>query len=296
MNINQYEIESLKTQNREVNNIGVDKIKIFNWKVSGVQGTFRHLHKKLLKINAVYQRDALTSKVCDIARDWSWVGCGAIVVTYRDGTFWVVDGQHRVLAAQSRSDIAELPCLVFELSDIPGEAKAFLDLNTGRKAVTAIVKQKAQVVAGDETAIFVQQEIDRLGLRVSTTTSPNSIKAVAWCTKRAREDRDSFSLVLGLAAELSRKDSAPVRERLLDGLLFIHNRVDGGILDKRLNKRLKEKGADALFAAANKASAFYGNGGAKVWGEGIVAELNRGLVHKFQVNPAGPFNHIESPP
>ena len=275
----------VNTRKMEVNLMGADKIQRYNWKTSINQvGEFQSIHKDMLFVNKEYQRDALNDKVVAIARGWSWVACGAIIVTYRDGSIWVIDGQHRVLAAKNRSDISYLPCMVFQLDGLKGEAQGFLDLNTGRKPVSAVGKQKALVTAGDEVAIFVQNEIDRIGLRIAATTkSAGQIQSIAWCTKRAREDRVAFSLVLSLAAEISQQDNIPVRERLLDGLWFLHNRMEGGLANKRLLQKIKEKGGECLINSANKASAYYGSGGAKVWGEGMLAELNKGLVHKFEL-------------
>lgn len=262
---------------------GVDKIKFYNWKVSGRPGELKMIAKHALQINEVYQRSATLSKVLSLAKDWSWVGCGAIVVAHRKGSYWVIDGQHRVLAALRRSDIFDMPCIVFELSDIQEEAQGFLDLNTNRKAVSTYAKHKALVAAGDEVAIFVQHEIDRLGLRPAMDTkTPGTIQCFGWCMKRASENRATFSRVLELTTEISNADNVAIRERLLDGLIYIHNNLPGGLSDKRLLERIKAKGATALFNAANKASAFYGKGGAKVWADGILQEINKGLSKRFE--------------
>jgi len=46
------------------------------------------------------------------------------VVALRDDNKWfVVDGQHRKLAADQRSDIRELPCLVFETNEAGGRRR-----------------------------------------------------------------------------------------------------------------------------------------------------------------------------
>lgn len=286
MNANTQTVLQMNTRNTEVDFNGNDKIKRYNWKTSVTQvGEFQSIHKDMLCVNEEYQRDAINTKVLSIAKNWSWIACGAIVVTYRNGTIWVIDGQHRVLAAKSRSDITYLPCMVFQLDGLKEEAQGFLDLNTGRKPVSALDKQKALVAACDDVAIFVQREINRIGLKLAKTTrSVGQIQSIAWCTKRAREDREAFILVLSIAAEISRQDNVPVRERLLDGLWFLHKRMEGGLTNKRLLKKIKEKGGECLFNSANKAAAYYGAGGAKVWAEGMLAELNKGLVHKFELD------------
>jgi hypothetical protein len=264
---------------------GVDKVARYGWVTKDGPGELRMLHKEVLQVHPAYQRDVLPEKVRAITAEWSWLSLGALVVGERGGEYWVIDGQHRMLAAKRRSDIANLPCVVFKTADVKTEAQGFLDLNTGRKPVTAIAKQKAMVAAGDEVAAYVQRQLEELSLEMKTSThSPGQIKCIAWCTRRAAESADVFRLVLTFAAELSQKDQMPVSERLLEGLWILNAKCGEGLADKRLTRRLREKGARMLLDAANRASAYYASGGGKVWAQGMLAELNKGLKHKFTID------------
>jgi hypothetical protein len=75
-----------------------------------------------------------------------------------------------------------------------------------------------------------------------------------------------------------------VAERLLEGLWILHARCGEGLADKRLTKRLREKGARALLDGANRAAAYYASGGGKVWAQGMLSELNKGLHRKFTMD------------
>lgn len=261
---------------------GVDKTARYGWMTKDEPGELKMLHKDVLQIHPAYQRDVLTEKVKAITAAWSWLSLGAIVVGERGGEFWVIDGQHRALAAKRRSDITHLPCVVFKTFDVKTEARGFLDLNTGRKPVTAVAKQKAMVAAGDEIAAYVQQQCEALGLEIKPSThAAGHLKCVAWCTRRAAEDKDVFRLVLAMGAELSAQDQMPVAERLLEGLWQLNAKCGDGLADKRLAKRLREKGARTLLDAANRAAAYYVSGGGKVWAQGMLAELNKGMHRKF---------------
>lgn len=66
----------------------------------------------------------------------------------------------------------------------------------------------------------------------------------------------------------------------LDGLWILNSRCGDGLADPRLVKRLREKGGRALQDAANKASAYYASGGAKIWAQGMLAEMNKGLQER----------------
>lgn len=276
MYMNQIEISTLDTCQ------GIEKTKRYGWITKDEPGTLQMLNKSVLMVHPAYQRDLIERKALDIAAAWSWVGCGALVVGRRCGELWVIDGQHRLMAAKRRSDITLLPCLVFDTEDIKQEARGFIDLNTGRKPINAFARQKALLSAGDEVAAFVQKTCDALNLTMKRNPSKaGDLRAVAWCVKRASENANAFVQVLTLAHELSQADGMPIPERLLDGLWLLNQRVEGGLENRRMNKRLREKGARTLLDAANRAAVFYVAGGGLVWAKGILAELNKGLQNKF---------------
>lgn len=259
---------------------GIDKTKRYGWVTKDATGTLKNLHKDVLQIHPAYQRDVIPNKVKEITANWSWVGAGAIVVGERGGEFWVIDGQHRVMAAKRRSDITHLPCVVFQTEGVKQEAIAFLDLNTGRKPVSSIGKFKAMIAAGDEAACTVHKTLEALGVTPkSTANKGRELKSVAWAVRKAAEDANAFALVMRIAADLS--SDMPIQERLLDGLWYINERMPGGIADKRFNDRLRAVGARKLIDAANKAAAYFVRGGAAVWATGMLDELNKGLRTKF---------------
>lgn len=270
----------------ETTHMGVDKIAFYKWAQPETEGEYRRINKRLLKINRdVYQRDGYETKVLELARNWSWIACGVLIVASRNGTLWVVDGQHRKLAADRRSDIQELPCLVFQVSEVKEEARAFLAANTNRRAMCALDKFRAALVAGDETARKVQDALDAAGLRLATASKEaRDFKSVAMAQKIAASDYDGLIAVLQLCGELAVAESSPVHARLLSGLYYIHCRIDGGVENSRLRKRVKQIGANALVAAANKAAAYYGRSGSKVCADGMIQAINHGLHGKFALS------------
>lgn len=271
---------------------GVDKVKRYGWTIKHESGELRYLAKEILKIHPDYQRDATIQKVTEITAKWSWISCGAIVVGYRDGDYWVLDGQHRVLAAKRRSDIIELPCVIYKTQDIKQEAAAFLELNTGRKPVAAIAKFKAMVVAGDEDALIVNDALNKLGLIMKPCAKkPNEIKCIGWALKKAKENKLEFFNVLTVAKHIS--PDTCIQEKLLSGLWYLNRRIDGGLLNKKLLERLIKIGAEKLTQAAAKASAYFGMGGEKIWGTGMLEEINKGLRVRFVITENANHNDMD---
>lgn len=255
------------------------KIEKYGWVVKDAPGELVSLHKSILKVSPEYQRRSMSQRVLAISASWSWIALGAISVGRRESEFWVIDGQHRVLAALQRSDISNLPCIVFATDSIQQEAQGFLDANTGRKSVSTIDKFRAALVAGDATAKYVDSVLSEFGITPKgSANKPLEIKSLGWAMQRAKDDRDAFRVVVELAAELCQ--DCMLNEKLLDGLFYIHSYYPTKLENKRLRDRLKKVGALRLIDATTRASAYYSRGGAKVWADGIISEVNKGLHYK----------------
>jgi len=262
----------------------VDKVARYRWKLSNSPGRLQLIDKNELTLGAAYQRHAVAERVLKIAANWDWIACGAITVGFREGVHHVMDGQHRVLASRKRSDISDLPCLIFPTEDIAEEARGFLANNTMNKPVGTLDKHKAMLVAQDERALKLQALFDHLGIIPGKSQTVHHFAAVGWAYSKAAEDFEGLTLVLTLAAELSAANGLPIAEKLTAGLYWMHKAHDeGGLTDRRLVQRLRQLGAQTLLDGAARASAFYAAGGARVWAGGMLEALNKGLRRKFEM-------------
>jgi hypothetical protein len=271
--------------NEMVNNNKITKVDRYKWIVQDQPGRLGFLNKHLLKVSPDYQRNAIETKVAAIRGAWSWIACGVIIVGERNGEYWVIDGQHRVKAAASRSDIQSLPCVIFKTAEMSEEARGFLNANTQRKPITSLDKFRASLAAEDEVALYVNSVLERLGIEPSGNASrPRTLKALSWAFNRAAEDREAFERVLTLNAQMCADH--PVNERTLDGFWYLAKNTDVETFTKRIAPRAKSLGITKLLEAAIRASAYFARGGAKVWGEGMLGELNKGLRHKISLNGA----------
>lgn len=272
-----------KETNLEVNAFGEDKVSRYGWTIASGEGDYRKINKRLLRVNKeVYQREETKSKVLELAKSWSWISCGTITVARRGGVYWVVDGNHRKLAADRRSDISDLPCMVFEVGNVKDEARAFLATNANRKPITALARFKALLAADDITAKLVDDAVRDCGLRFATASKEaGDFKAVSWALETAARDPDGFVVILQAAAELAVAAEAPLHHQVVKGLQYLHANIDGGLEDGRLRKRLRQVGFGALLKGALSAAEYYAKGGAKVYADGMLQALNKGLRTRF---------------
>ncbi len=271
---------------------GVDKIQRYKWTIKDTPGKHVTLAKTLLVVDPSYQRDAETAagnaKSLSMAQKWSWIACGAISVAKRadDDKFYVVDGQHRVLAARKRSDITHLPCMVFESEGALQEAEGFLRVNTMRNTLGAVDKYRAQLKTQDPIILFVDSLVQQAGRKVSKSSGPNTIACVSGLVRLAKTYRHELQHIWPTVVQLCKGEV--LSEQLVTALTQIESQLPAGqsLTDNLLRKRLNRVGYKALIESGRKASAYFGNTGHKPWVMGIVDALNKGCQIRIALKDA----------
>lgn len=269
-----------------VHHNSMSKIDRYGWIVHDTPGVFLEIDKHDLNVDKTYQRDQNEAKVKAIASAWSWVSCAAIVVADRSGLFFVMDGQHRVLAARRRSDITTLPCLVFSVEQSADEAKGFLRINKGRRPLTSIETFKAECSVGNTDAIEAQRIMTASGRYASQKDGPNTVRCIAMLTKIIREQPGSAETIYDITNAICH--GRTLNNRVLAGIATIVRRMKGESKDLvRLRRRLVDVGYDEIDLSISKACSFFARGGDKVFAEGILQAANKGLRNRFEVEGLG---------
>jgi hypothetical protein len=159
-----------------------------------------------LLIEPAYQRAADSrqsqSLIGKIAAEWDWRLCQPLMVSRRDDALWVIDGQHRLLAARARGDLPHLPCSVASYENAAQEAEVFVRANQGRKALTVLDLFRASCASGDGWANEAAELIADAGLTVSTHTNTAHLAPGALINVR------------GVIDALKRHGDKPVRSAL----------------------------------------------------------------------------------
>ena len=256
--------------------IAATKIERQKWVIKDEPGEFAWINKADLNVDHTYQRDEAVAKVLDMAREWSWISCGAISVSLReDGSWWVMDGQHRVLAAHRRSDITELPCMVFEPGTIQREAQGFLDQQTKRKPVSMTDKYRAMLVTEDPTALKVKTYVEASGRRVTRDSNANTIVCVSTLMSCINTDERAFARIWPLVIELC--EGASVHGKLVAALHYIEHKIMPDSISRQpWRGRLQAAGLTKILNSMQAAGALYGGSGVRVGARGIVTLINRG--------------------
>lgn len=257
-----------------------DKRKVYRWRDDvGTRGELRYVDKALLYVDHAYQRPAREGKVMELARSWWWMACGVIVVVQRrDGRLVVVDGQHRVLAAMKRSDVKDLPCIVFQSDEVEEEAQAFLDCNANRKPVTSVDKFRAKTMAGDRVAQLVETLVHKSGRSVSSASSASTVSCIGNLQKCANANWEALERIWPMILELCSGEG--IHSHLVEALHYIECSLDASgesISMDPWRDRFAKAGYQELLRSARNSAALRGSGNSKSWALGMASVVNRGM-------------------
>jgi hypothetical protein len=254
------------------------------WSIVDRPGKFMQLPKSSLGIDPDYQREDISeTRINDIARAWSWAALGALSVASRPGGgYWVFDGQHRFLAAQKRSDITMLPCMVYQMADIKQEAASFVRANTVRGAVKIGDRHKAALLAEDPVALAAEALVGSCGYRFDRDEADRVVSCVGSVIAAIRVDAKVADAALRACAALA--DGKHVGSVVFNGLLYVERymsrRKRGSLLDEDYLDRLRKIELAALHSWMRAAERRVGKGGQKVWGEAAIDLLDKGRRRK----------------
>jgi len=255
---------------------GLDRVTRYNLEVRNAPGTFLMLDKAELEVDSAYQRNKINQRRVDtLTRTWDWIACGCLVVALRDDNKWfVVDGQHRKLAADQRSDIRELPCLVFETANRREEAQSFLAINQGRVGVGSLDRYRAQLLSGDKTAYAVEAMLKSTGHRAGDKPSARTVSCVQCLYNLASEDRARFERLWPLLAELH--PDGPMTDAVIRGLWTVDKWLgERSVTEPPYREKLLVIGGNGLNHEIRREMAVIGQGGSRVCACAIAKYLNK---------------------
>ena len=255
---------------------GLDKVTRYNVTVRNAPGEFLMIPKQDLEVDSAYQRNRINQRRVDnLCRCWDWIACGCLVVALRgDNKWFVMDGQHRKLAADLREDIHELPCLVFETASRREEAVSFLAINQGRVGVGSLDRYRAQLISGDKTAFAVEVLLKSTGHRAGETASARTVSCVQCLYNLAKEDRARFERLWPLLAELH--PDGPMTDMGIKGLWTVDKWLgERSVTESPYREKLLGIGGKGLQHEIRREMAVIGQGGSRVAACAVAKYLNK---------------------
>lgn len=130
-----------------------------------------------LYVPTEYQRStksrASANNISYISSHFNWADCGLIVCPLADSEppqYAVIDGQHRLRAAEQNGGIDELPCVVIEERGLSSQARNFVVINSKRVKLNPLQEYHAAVVAGEPDAVALDAILKKCGVAIAAHT------------------------------------------------------------------------------------------------------------------------------
>lgn len=245
-------------------------------------GEFMKIDKSMLSVDPSYQRPTAVYAAKRIARKFSWAAFGVLLVARRpDGTLFVYDGGHRLLAANMIDDINQLPCMVYDMAEVRQEAQAFVATNDERRRMSPHALFIADCEKGDANALFLRDLFARDGYAVDTG-SGRCVRCVTLMRNLVAQDREVLEKLWPLFVELH--DGSFINEGVVSTLFYLEkNSACETLLDKRWRERVVAMGVDGILKAARDARDYHKTNGIKVAAGGVLVALNRRAQRRFEV-------------
>lgn len=180
---------------------------------------------ELIDVNSLlvaeYQRpvDKLRIKKMMLKFDESLLG--AVIVSHRDGKYYVVDGQHRIVLCRKKG-VTHIMAVVLEGLTLQEEAAYFNRYNGARGERKILNKEtifNADVISGDDVSIDIKKIVESVGFKLGKGKSTNTICSYE-TIKRIYEKEGSghFTRVMKMLADIWNGDADSLNRYIISGV------------------------------------------------------------------------------
>jgi Family of unknown function (DUF6551) len=217
-----------------------------------------------------YQRKNI-GNIDKLVATWDPLGCGALTVSERDQTLWIVDGQRRAQAARRRG-INMLGAVILHGLTEEEEAGIFLNINRDRLRVSAVARHRAEAVYGEPRAIEIDRVLaDHELAVVESSVRSNDTGFFAFpsvvAAERVYDDGGAVLLdrTIGVVVNAYPDERGRLQGSLVAGLGYFLARDPWTADDERVIRALSKAGTSRLYQTAlNWQSAVTGKGSTSV--------------------------------
>lgn len=197
-------------------------------KKATVKTSYHYLQTKDLRLGN-YQRKVDMTKVKKMADEFDETLIGTITVSKREGLYFVIDGQHRVMLAKTLG-IDGLMSLVYEGLTYEEEANYFNRLNNAngeQKRLRRTDIFNASVEAKDPKSTDIKNIIEGLGFRISEASGDNIITAIGTIEKIYKKyGGEGLKETLKISKDTWNGERYSLNNMVLDGMAEFLNIYD----------------------------------------------------------------------
>lgn len=224
------------------------------------------------------QRDLKMHRVDYLVANFDLDDFGQPVVSWRDGHYYIIDGQHRIEALKlwlgKGWEIQKIECRVYQGLNEAEEADMFDRLNDVL-IVSSFDKFKIRVTAGRDAESIIDKVVKSENLVISRDEIPGGVSAVGTLVRVfTRSDAE----VLGRSLRIIRDafGDAGFKSQVIDGIGHLCQRYNGALDEKVAIEKLSETrgGVNGLLGKATVLHKQTGNSRAQCVAAAAVEIIN----------------------
>lgn len=234
---------------------------------------------ELLRI-APYQQPRLNMlRAKSIAKSFDRTKLGALTVSKRNGIFYVVDGQHRLVASKISGE-KDLMCLIIEGLTYAEECLRFANQSENVKPVESNHKFNALIEAEDSTALKIKATVNAAGVELSCEKSkaPNRIIAISTIQSIFRQcGEENLSRTVRLIKETWDGETKSFDKEMLSGISLFLKTYGLEILDKKFVSQLQNIAPISIIREGNSDLSYTSSNSYVRYAKVIWKHYNKGL-------------------
>ena len=216
-------------------------------------GSIRTLSTSRLTSGLPYQRLVDQRKVDKIIREWNPRKLTPVIVSFRDGKFNVVDGQHHIEAMRQMAGGKDVivPCIIHTGMTYQEEADMYAALDTDKTPLTPRQYTKALVEAGSDARITEIKRLVEAGgftwaLDVQTGEPYEIAPIRALINAYQLLGGAAFSRMLALMAGAWQGTPHSLRASMLSGMALFLKTYETEVSDHAFIRRMSAVGPDEI--------------------------------------------------
>jgi len=231
-----------------------------------------------LRYDPRVQRDAKPVKIETFSKKFDPMKLGTIIVAQRsEGGHWVIDGQHRSMAAQRAGYDGKIPAIVYSGLSLADEAEMFLAHNADSTNVNAVDNFKAAVTAGRPAEKECSEILSARGWRVRSGGMTGCLSAIQSVLKVHNE---GGAAVIGRTIDAITNawghQVAGVNSSVVGGMGLVFAERGDDIEDKSLSAALEKVTPEMLLAQGRARKDALGGGVRTHVADAILTHYNKG--------------------
>lgn len=222
------------------------------------RAVYRMIPVGKLNIDHMYQRNLVMPWAKWIADHFQKDLVETLQVSFRDGRYWVFDGQHTLTALKLKFNDDNYPvmCKVYRGLSRTEEAKLFYEFNTSKRKMSAASMIKARAAYGDEeVATFLQHTMDA-GFIITPGKKVNcqyGIQAVATALNSfSALGSEGYDRMLNLLKETWDGEQWSLSANMLNAMTLLLKTYGKKLDDKKFITKLREVTRGQLTRAKNE--------------------------------------------